>query len=95
MTKYILGFYEVDRAYGGPEEGGWWYDTAKLVRPLSVITGADRAFDLAHRANRLLDRLQRHKRDTGSMAYDGGRHRVIVHPDRLPDYFPEETPHYE
>src|SRR5262245_7305236 len=23
--------YEVDRGYGGPEEGGWWYDCGELV----------------------------------------------------------------
>ena len=26
-----LAVYEVDRAYGGSEEGGWWYDTGRLV----------------------------------------------------------------
>ena len=24
--------YLIDRAYGGPEEGGWWYDTGERVR---------------------------------------------------------------
>lgn len=32
MTTYVLAFYDIDRAYGGPEEGGWWYDTGQLVR---------------------------------------------------------------
>lgn len=26
-----LAVYEVDRAYGGPEEGGWWFDCGRLV----------------------------------------------------------------
>lgn len=26
-----LAVYEVDRAYGGPEEGGWWFYTGSLV----------------------------------------------------------------
>ena len=26
-----LAVYEIDRAYGGPEEGGWWFDTGRLV----------------------------------------------------------------
>ena len=30
--KYVVAFYAVDRAYGGPEEGGWWFDTGELVR---------------------------------------------------------------
>jgi|TARA_R110000796_G_scaffold214879_2_gene330865 hypothetical protein len=26
-----VNVYEVDRSYGGPEEGGWYYDTGTLV----------------------------------------------------------------
>lgn len=26
MAGCIVGIYEVERCYGGPEEGGWWYD---------------------------------------------------------------------
>jgi len=26
-----VNLYEVDRSYGGPEEGGWYYDTGTLV----------------------------------------------------------------
>ena len=25
MKKCFVRVYEVDKAYGGPEEGGWWY----------------------------------------------------------------------
>ena len=24
--QYFVNVYTVDKAYGGPEEGGWWYD---------------------------------------------------------------------
>lgn len=30
MVKYV-NVYSIDRAYGGPEEGGWWYDTGDVV----------------------------------------------------------------
>ena len=26
MQKYYFNFYLNERRYGGPEEGGWWYD---------------------------------------------------------------------
>ena len=29
--RYIIALYEIDRAYGGGEEGGWWFDTGELV----------------------------------------------------------------
>jgi hypothetical protein len=30
----------VDRAYGGPEEGGWYYDVEQLVRQFTVPNSA-------------------------------------------------------
>ena len=29
---FYVNEYEVDRKYGGPEEGGWWYDTGKFIK---------------------------------------------------------------
>ena len=26
---YTVAIFFVDRAYGGPEEGGWWFDTGE------------------------------------------------------------------
>lgn len=34
--RYYLNEYELNRAYGGPEEGGWWYDTGRFVRTIGV-----------------------------------------------------------
>ena len=34
-TRYVVAFYEIDRRYGGPEEGGWWYDCGALLRALA------------------------------------------------------------
>jgi len=31
MTQYYVNLYMLDRAYGGREEGGWWYDTGEPV----------------------------------------------------------------
>src|SRR3546814_5562463 len=56
--RYIIALYEIDRAYGGAEEGGWWYDTGELARLLALAPTEARAIQLADRANRLLERLQ-------------------------------------
>lgn len=93
--RYVLAFYEVDRAYGGPEEGGWWYDTGRLERPFRIVTGESRAIKLAARANTLLEQLQRTKRCIGSVAYQGGRHRVLPFENAAPHQFPETAPRYE
>lgn len=56
MTKGLIGVAaftvcEVQRNYGGPEEGGWYYDHYSPVRVLYV------AKDKAERLERLLTRL--------------------------------------
>lgn len=56
-ARYIVALYRIDRAYGGPEEGGWWYDTGDLDRPLRVCATEAAAATLAARINRLLVRL--------------------------------------
>lgn len=92
--RYIVALYEVDRAYGGPEEGGWFFATGELVRLLALAPTEDRAVSLADRANRLLERLQRHRRRVDSILYDGGRHTAIVYEWTAPPSFPEHRPHY-
>lgn len=40
--RSILAFYEIDRSYGGPEEGGWYFDSGTFVRAMRVhLTDAD------------------------------------------------------
>ncbi len=94
-TSHVVAFYEIDRAYGGPEEGGWWYDTGELQRTIAEHRDAERAYAYALRANRLLDRLQRHSRSPSSMAYSGGRHAAWVFEDTAPTHYPLTRPRYE
>jgi hypothetical protein len=95
MASYVVAFYEVDRAFGGPEEGGWWYDCGQLVRVFATTKSENKAFEIARRANDLLNTLQRNKRDTGSVLYRGGRHSAFVYENTAPQCFPETRPHYE
>jgi len=95
---FILGFYEDDRAFGGPEEGGCWYDTGELVRAFGSERNEDAAYARCRRANHLLRFFQdknRNVRSTGSMAYSGGQFSARVFKNALPAFFPEERPHYE
>jgi plasmid replication initiation protein len=92
--RYIVALYEIDRAYGGPEEGGWHFDTGELARLLALSATEDRARALADRANRLLDRLQRQKRTVDSVLYAGGRYTAVVYEWTAPARYPEYRPHY-
>lgn len=92
--RSILAFYEVDRAYGGPEEGGWWYDTGTFVRALAIHFDDGAAIAAQRRANRLLERLQRHKPDVTSAIYNGGRYRAFTFSGLPPKRFPVQRPLY-
>jgi plasmid replication initiation protein len=97
MTKatYAVAFYEIDRAYGGSEEGGWWYDTGTFQRILLTFKSEDAAYAACRRANRLLDVVQRGCRDVGSVIYGGGRYHAQVYDTTPPAYYPETRPYYE
>ena len=30
-SKYFVNVYRTERAYGGPEEGGWWYNKGEYL----------------------------------------------------------------
>lgn len=93
--KHVVAFYAVDRAYGGPEEGGWWFDTGELVRLHQVCLAEAAAARLAVRANRLLDLVQRGQRSIDSVLYAGGRYRACVFEHVAPPRFPQVPPRYE
>ena len=66
--KTILAFYDIDREYGGPEEGGWWYDTGTFVRVIGLYLDEAEANRAQQRANRLLERLERHRAPVSSVS---------------------------
>ncbi len=37
MEKRFIGIYEVERRYGGPEEGGWWYNWNTHIASVPVL----------------------------------------------------------
>ena len=40
MSHYV-NLYSVGRAYGGPEEGGWYYDYGEFEKQLGEFSGPD------------------------------------------------------
>jgi hypothetical protein len=94
-SPYRIAVYELDRAYGGPEEGGWWYDTGERVRIIERdFADYETACAACRRCNDWLDTLQRGARPVSSVAYRGGRYgtRVFRNP---PAFYPQHRPIYE
>jgi hypothetical protein len=97
MAKtFIVAVYLEDRAYGGPEEGGWWYNAGELVRVIRVFRNEDKAYAFTRRMNDLLAvTLNKGRPSTGSMLSQG-RYVADAHEGNAPlAHYPETRPHYE
>lgn len=94
MQRYV-NVYSVNRHYGGPEEGGWWYDSGELM--LSVrVTGKD-AGEVEAAELILVGKLSESYSDTRSrysMVPRDVDYHVMIEEHEGKDW-PEERPHYE
>ena len=97
---YTVAIYMEDRAYGGPEEGGWYYDTATLVmesRAAVLLRGFDNepdAFAYADALNEVYITHWNEDRPEISSVLSEGRYHAIVNEGMPQPYYPEETPRY-
>lgn len=93
MSRYI-NVYEVYRHYGGPEEGGWYWDSGELLISVQVtgkMEGEAEAAELL-----LKDYLERSYPDDGSrFSVLGGTDYQVRIEDHDGKSWPEERPHYE
>lgn len=86
--RWFVNVYEVDRAYGGPEEGGWWYDVGSVIRVIPC-SSYDIAVDVRERASELFPNTGRRSSVLGGEDYS-----VCIEETPGKDY-PESRPHYE
>lgn len=91
VLRYVNA-YEVTRQYGGPEEGGWYYDEGTPVASMPVTTAKDEEAVLAIMRS-VLEPQYKGRR---------GRHSVIGEEDllvRVEEHmataWPQERPRYE
>mgnify|MGYP003128876653 CR=1 FL=1 len=83
----VRTYWGVYRSYGGPEEGGWYYDCGDLVRTVKRFRSENEAWDYC---NRLNDKLYGH--DHVRLRND--IYRAKVYDSVAPDSFPSERPYY-
>lgn len=90
MTLYV-NIYAAGRAYGGPEEGGWWYDVASPVGSIPVDWEADE-WERARQGAINLGILNR-EGDIASIDYETHEHTEWCRPDeRDVAYLGEDIP---
>lgn len=82
-THVIVSEYTVDRCYGGPEEGGWWYDWSDFVRVVGVFATRE---DAETFQATLREAQDAEDRESGHRS----RYSVIGQPDTC--YFIETVP---
>lgn len=97
---YTVAIYLIDRAYGGPEEGGWYYDCGMpCLEPEAALHM--RAFDrlsdaenyTAHLNLNVLPDWNEGRRDIGSVLSEGVFEALWS--EGFPQPFPASRPHYE
>lgn len=99
-----VGVFSVEQSYGGPEEGGWWYDDGVLEEswPVRVRLLGSGTYDLQDSEKRFVEMVEEEMLATYEF---GTSYRTSCGPRRGDDYtwrltwrptdrFPEVRPHY-
>ena len=94
---YSVSIHLYDRAYGGPEEGGWWFDYGEpddgqwhFTRLFSTYREAKAYADTL---DPITDKLNEGRPDIGSVVSDG-RFGIFIQ-EGYPHAWPKKRPHYE
>lgn len=92
---YTVSLYLIDQAYGGPEEGGWWYTCGEPEASTHMRAFETEAEARAYRATLapVLAELNE-GRPSISSVLSRGQYDFIID-EGLPRAFPETRPHYE
>lgn len=91
-TDMYINVYHVRMEYGGPEEGGWWYDTGRPVESRRVAPSDNIEVVLAQTREKYEAEnkgLPPKWSVNSTGVYEVRQERQPAKP------FPEDTPHYE
>jgi hypothetical protein len=86
---WAVGVYTRGSAYGGPEEGGWWFDCGELVEH-HMIKFFDDYHDAVEYRNKLWDWCTKENINSGDT-------RVVARgfTEQMPEaFYPKKRPHY-
>lgn len=91
--KYV-NIYLIDRAYGGPEEGGWYFDYGVFIGGEAVEPSRERINKAIEIADKYCDKENEDRNDDIGSVLSEGKYVVYVEDEPGRDW-PEEKPHYE
>ena len=93
-VKYYVNEYEVDRIYGGPEEGGWWYNTGKYIKCHGIFNSNMAAKRYRESLSKYIKDKNEYKHPPSSVLSVGDWTDIIIE-EHEGKHFPERTPRYE
>lgn len=88
--RCYVNVYSTNRAYGGPEEGGWWYNCGEALRSIRVpLKYVER---VRERVQAAADRYNKGDYPPGSVLCSGW---ISVRVERAPaEDYPQERPYF-
>lgn len=96
--KFILCVYDAALAFGGPEEGGWWYEVGSLVQTKTYNRKpTKREVDLFYKKIEKMNRAE-DRTDITSVnsrgSYVGRVHEGSTGKWNAPEFYPTRRPYY-
>src|SRR5262245_54454125 len=102
FPRFYIHKHDIRQEYGGPEEGGWYYESGV---PVEGWNPADHVFFEKEAASAECRHLNLTERDrakeeeeyeyTSVLSYRSTHYSYDVSEDPTPYYYPEYRPHYE
>lgn len=98
---FCVAIYLVDQAYGGPEEGDWYYTAGDLseepehLHKMRMTHDEASAYAYARRLNDTVCALWNVGRRSQYSVLSEGVYEAQVHEGPCPKHFPAVRPHYE
>jgi hypothetical protein len=90
-TCYVTAF-EKEQGYGGPEEGGWWFD---VLTPIASIQVRNKSEAIAAYNFLVKQYAEDYKDERPYYSAAGGVDFIITIEDEIAPHYPKEHPRYE
>ena len=94
---FSCSIHMIDRAYGGPEEGGWYFNYGEpddgLWQHTRLFETEDEAYAYARSLDPVIAELNQGRPSISSVLSEGQYGWVVQ--DGYPHAWPKQRPHYE
>lgn len=91
----FVNIYDVDKAYGGPEEGGWWYEYGVPVASIPVKRDATK-HEIHQIATQWAHYCNDNNRGRPSMSSVASQGEYLIYiENHFAKEWPEQTPRFE